>query len=73
MKDSFREVGTFKKVVTAILQQAVDVQRNEELRSQRVSVQAGRQSERNFQHRDQQETTGRRFPVPALDLMDSDR
>lgn len=73
MKDLLREAGTFKKVVAAILQQAVDVQRDEELRPQRVSVQAGRQSEGDFQHRDQQETTGRRLPVPALDLMDSDR
>lgn len=65
--------ATFEQVVAAILQQAVDVQRDEELGSQRISVQVRRLRERDLQHGDQQEAAGGRFPVPPLDLMDRSR
>lgn len=57
---------TFKQVVAAVLQQTVDVQRDEELGSQWISVQVRSQCERNLQHGNQQEAAGRRFPVPPL-------
>ena len=59
---------TFEQVVVGVLQQTVDVQRDEELGPQRVPVQVGGQSEGDLQHGDQQEAAGRRLPVPALNL-----
>lgn len=59
---------TFKQVIAAVLQQAVDVQRDEELGPQGVSVQIRRQGEGDLQNRNQQEAAGGGFPVPALDL-----
>lgn len=64
--------GTFKQVVAAVLQQTVDVERDEELSPERVTVQVRGESEGNLQHRDQQEAAGGRLPVPALDLMGDD-
>lgn len=57
---------TFKKVVAAVLQQTVDVQRDEELGSQWISIQVRGQRKRNLQHRDQQEAAGCCLPVPPL-------
>lgn len=64
---------TFEQAVTAVLQQTVDVQRDEELGSQWISIQVRCQCKRNLQHWDQQEAAGGRFSVPPLNLMDSIR
>lgn len=61
-------VCTFKQVVVAVLQQTVDVQRDEKLGSEGVSVQVGRQCKRHLQNRDQQEAAGGCFSVPSLNL-----
>ena len=68
---SEKSFHTFKQVITAVLQQTVDVHRDEELGSQWISVQVRRQCERNLQHGNQQEAAGRRFPVPPLNLTDN--
>lgn len=47
----------------------MDVERDEELGSERVSVQVGGESKRDLQDRDQQEAAGGGLPVPTLDLM----
>lgn len=64
---------TFKQVIVAVFQQTVNVQRDEELGSQGVSIQVRRQSEGHLQHRNQQEATGGCFPVPTLNLADNNK
>lgn len=68
-----RGLLTLEQVIAGILEQTVDVEGDEELRSQRVSVQVGCQGEGNLQHGHQQEAAGRRLPVPALHLERRDR
>lgn len=50
----------------------MDVERDEELSSEWVTVQVGGESEGNLQNWDQQEAAGGRLPVPALDLSNND-
>lgn len=59
---------TFEEIVAVILQKALDVQRDEVLGSEGVSIQGGGQCKRKFQRRDQEKATGRCFSVPALNL-----
>lgn len=59
---------TIKQMLTALLQQAADVEWDEELSSKGVPVQVTGQSKGALQDWDQQEPTGRGFPVPALNL-----
>lgn len=61
-------VFTLKQVVVGVFEEALDVEGDEELSTQWISVQIRGQSERHLQHRYQQETAGRCLPVPALHL-----
>lgn len=62
---------TVKQVLTALLQQAADVERDEELGSKWISIQVTGQRKGTLQNRDQQKATGGGFSMPTLDLVES--
>lgn len=59
---------TIKQVITALLQQALNVEGDKQLGTERVTIQVRRQSKGHLQHGYEQEATRRCLPVPALHL-----
>lgn len=62
---------TVKQVLAAFLEQAADVERDEQLGSKGVAVQVTGQCKRTLQNWDQEEAAGGGLPMPALDLVGS--
>ena len=62
---------TVKQVLAALLEQAADVEWDEQLGSERVAVQVTGQSKGPLQNRHQQKATGGGLAMPTLDLVGS--
>lgn len=62
---------TVKQVLAALLEQAADVERDEELGPERVAIQVTGQRKGTLQNRHQQKATGRGLAMPTLDLVGS--
>lgn len=62
---------TIEQVLAALLEQAAEVERDEELGPQGITIQVTGQSKRTLQNWDQQEATGGSFSMPTLDLKES--
>ena len=62
---------TVKQVLAALLEQAADVEWDEQLGPERVAVQVTGQSKGPLQNRHQQKATGGGLAVPTLDLVGS--
>lgn len=62
---------TVKQVLTALLEQTADVERDEELGPEWVAIQITGQCKGTLQHRHQQKATGGGLAVPTLDLAEN--